>query len=197
MADSVDTRLRNQIKAECGRVDPGDRDALQSRLTAAEARLTDRDAALAKAQSQIADWEGILKRDSNHFLADRLIDTQDKLKLGDFSAVDLLFSQTVAGGEPAVQSIACAAFSRGEIAEQEIRWHDALRHFETAAWLEDNKDHLAGLVRLLRLLGRTSEAVPLAKRLPKLTCDSFGTDRPEHCYLLQQASGIIPHSGML
>ena len=89
---------------------------------------------------------------------------QDKLKLGDFSAVDLLSSQTVAGGEPAVQSVACAAFGRGEIAEQEICWHDALRHFETAARLEDNKDHLAGLVRLLRLLGRTSEAVPLAVR---------------------------------
>ena len=70
--------------------------------------------------------------------------------------VDLLSSQTVAGGEPAVQSVACAAFGRGEIAEQEICWHDALRHFETAARLEDNKDHLAGLVRLLRLLGRTA-----------------------------------------
>ena len=62
----------------------------------------------------------------------------------------------MAGGEPAVQSVACAAFGRGEIAEQEIRWHDALRHFETAARLEGNKDHLAGLVRLLRLLGRTA-----------------------------------------
>tara|TARA_B100000780_G_C20913319_1_gene363695 strand:+ start:493 stop:636 length:144 start_codon:yes stop_codon:yes gene_type:complete len=47
--------LRNQIKAEYDRVDPGDKDALQSRLTAAEARLADPDAALAKAQSQIAD----------------------------------------------------------------------------------------------------------------------------------------------
>jgi tetratricopeptide (TPR) repeat protein len=138
---------------------------LQSRLTAAEARLADPDAALAKAQSRIADLEGILKRDRNHLLADRVSDAQDKLKLGDFSAVDLLFSQIVAGGEPAVQSVARAAFGRGEIAEQEIRWHDALGHFETAARLEDNNDHLAGLVRLLGLLGRTSEAVPLAKRL--------------------------------
>ena len=101
----------------------------------------------------------------------------------------------MAGGDPAVQLVACAAFGCGEIAEQEIRWHDALRHFETAAWLEDNKDHLAGLVRLLRLLGRTSEAVPLAKRLPKLTCDSFGTHSPEHGHLPKQASGIIPRSG--
>jgi tetratricopeptide (TPR) repeat protein len=189
--------LRDQIKAEYDRADPGDRDELQSRLTAAEARLADPDAALAKAQSRIADLEGILKRDRNHLLADRVSDAQDKLKLGDFSAVDLLFSQIVAGGEPTVQSVARAAFGRGEIAEQEIRWHDALGHFETAARLEDNNDHLAGLVRLLGLLGRTSEAVPLAKRLPKLTCDSFGTDSPEHGHLTQQASGIIPRSGAL
>ena len=101
----------------------------------------------------------------------------------------------MAGGEPAVQSVARATFGRGEIAEQEIRWHDALGHFETAARLEDNKDHLDGLVRFLGLLGRTSETVPLAKRLPKLTCDSFGTHSPEHGHLPKQASGIIPRSG--
>ena len=70
--------------------------------------------------------------------------------------------------------------------------HDALGHFETAAHLEDNKDHLAGLVWLL---DRTSEAVPLAERLPKLTCDSFGTDSTEHGHLPQQASGLYRAQG--
>lgn len=126
-------------------------------------------------------------------MADRVSDAQYKLKLGDFSAVGLLFSQTVAGGESAFQLVACAPFGRGEIAEQEMCWHVALRHSETAAWLQGNEDHLAGLVRVL---SQTSEAVLLAKRLPELTCDSFGTDSPEHDHLPQQASGIILRSGV-
>ena len=59
--------------------------------------------------------------------------------------------------------MAHARFLRGQIAEQESRWSNALAHYEHAARLDGIEDHLAAQARILWRLGRFDKAAPIAE----------------------------------
>ena len=62
-----------------------------------------------------------------------------------------------------VKLAAHVRFLRGQIAEQESRWSDALAHYEHAAQLDDSEDHFVAQARILWRLGRSDKAVPIAE----------------------------------
>lgn len=47
--------------------------------------------------------------------------------------------------------------------ERSCRWSDALVHYKHAALLDGSENHLTGQARILWLLGRSDEAVPIAE----------------------------------
>ncbi len=95
-----------------------DRAKLIAQITELKDRLSNPEKALKEAQETIKSLEQALIREGNDIGADRLAKAKHALESGDFSLADALFAQIEAREALAVQSVARAAFARGQIAAQ-------------------------------------------------------------------------------
>jgi len=119
-----------------------DLDQIQQQKAEVERRLGDLDASYREVVTKIRALEALLEREGNTIGGDRLAEARAALERGDFSKADDLFAEIEAREAMAVQSAARAAYGRGEIAEEQVRWADAAAHFGRAAKLEPTYDTL-------------------------------------------------------
>src|SRR6056297_1525790 len=139
-------RLRRELKAdleaELGEAAEAEKSQLRARIAELEKQIANPDAALAEAQKRIADLEALLDREANQIGADRIAEAKAALEQGDYSLADDIFAEIEAKNELAVQETARAAYGRGEVAEAEVRWGDAYRHYANAARLDPSFGNL-------------------------------------------------------
>ncbi len=109
---------------------------LEQKIAELDRRLADVPKAFQKFKERISRLESILEREGNEIGNKKLAEAQDALEKGDFSKADDLFAEIEAREELAVKRSARAAFARGDIAEQQVRWHDAAKHYTRAAHLD-------------------------------------------------------------
>ena len=86
--------------------------------------------------------EALLERSGNDIGGDRIAQAKAALEKGDYSIADDIFAEIEARNTLAVQETARAAFGRGEIAEEQVRWADAATHYTRAADLDPTFDHI-------------------------------------------------------
>lgn len=115
---------------------------LRARIAELETQIADPEPALAEAQTTIAELTDRLTRMGNDVSGDRLAEAQDAFARLDYSIADDIFAEVEERQKLEVQQAARAAFGRGEIAEAEIRWHDAAKHYARAARLDPSFDTL-------------------------------------------------------
>ncbi|MGB0660777.1 MAG: tetratricopeptide repeat protein, partial [Mangrovicoccus sp.] len=137
----VQEALRTKLKAETADAVWQERQRYQSQLLEVEARLADPGIAYQNALAKIADLEELLESQSS-ISAARINEAKEALAKGDYSEADAIFAEVQRDGADAVQQVAAAAYGQGEIAEAEIRWHDAAAHYAKAARLDPNFDTL-------------------------------------------------------
>ena len=130
---SLQTRLRDDARAELAAAHGDERKRLEEQITALNARLANPDEALAQQHAIILDLEAQLARRGNELGGDDVAIAKAALESGDFSAARALFETLAARTEPDVQAHADASFALGQIAEAEIRWGDAAKHYARAA----------------------------------------------------------------
>ncbi|MCH8168830.1 MAG: DUF4062 domain-containing protein, partial [Proteobacteria bacterium] len=106
-----------------------ERDLLLAQKAEVERKLGDLEQSFAQAKTRITDLEALLAREGNQIGGDRLAEARAALEQGDFSKADDLFAEIEAREAMAVQSAARAAYGRGEIAEEQVRWADAAEHY--------------------------------------------------------------------
>src|SRR6056297_1086418 len=139
-------RLRRELKAdleaELAEAAEAEKSQLRARIAELEKQIANPDAALAEAQKRIADLEALLDREANQIGADRIAEAKAALEQGDYSLADDIFAEIEAKNELAVQETARAAYGRGEVAEAEVRWGDAHKHYANAARLDPSFDNL-------------------------------------------------------
>ncbi|WP_296765251.1 hypothetical protein, partial [Sediminimonas sp.] len=139
-------RLRRELKAdleqELANAQDAEKEQLRARIAELESQIANPEEALAKARERIAELEALLDREGNHIGADRIQEAKAALEQGDYSIADDIFAEIEARNELAVQETARAAHGRGEVAEAEVRWHDAARHYADAARLDPGFDTL-------------------------------------------------------
>ena len=108
---------------------------LEQKIAELDLRLADVPKAFQAFKERIARLESMLEREGNEIGNKKLMEAREALEKGDFSKADDLFAEIEAREKLAVERSARAAFARGEIAEQEIRWYDAVEHYTRAAHL--------------------------------------------------------------
>jgi tetratricopeptide (TPR) repeat protein len=119
-----------------------EREMLEEKIDALNARLANPDEAFAQQQAIITNLEDLLSRRGNQLGGDAIAAAKSALEAGDFAKARALFETLAAETAPDVQTHADAAFALGQIAEAEIRWHDAANHYAIAARLNPTFDTL-------------------------------------------------------
>src|SRR6056297_4148456 len=134
--------LKTDLEAELAEASEAEKSQLRARIAELEKQIANPDEALAEAQKRIADLEALLDSEANQIGADRIAEAKAALEQGDYSLADDIFAEIEAKNELAVQETARAAYGRGEVAEAEVRWGDAHKHYANAARLDPSFDNL-------------------------------------------------------
>ncbi|MEL7516986.1 MAG: tetratricopeptide repeat protein, partial [Pseudomonadota bacterium] len=134
-------------------------------------------AQLAEVERQRADLHTAYTEtvEANRQLRLRLSDFQDQVprakleeaqqalfEKGDPTLADQLLAEVEDAAQDAIHVASEAAFERGKIAEDDIRWHDAANHYARAAQLNPTYDTLHAASQLFWRSGRYPEALRLA-----------------------------------
>ncbi|HSF94571.1 MAG TPA: tetratricopeptide repeat protein [Thermohalobaculum sp.] len=172
-----------------------DLDQLQSEKAEVERRQADLDTSYKEAVAKIAELEALLAREGNEIGADRMAEARAALERGDFSKADALFAEIEAREAMAVQSAARAAYGRGEIAEEQVRWGDAAAHYRRAAGLHRSYDHLRKAVVFTWRAGDYVASETLARELAVAARSEFGADSAQVSYALDRQATAIQYSG--
>ena len=145
---------------------------LEDKIAELNRRLANPDEALAQQHAKIVALEETLDRLGNTVSSDRITAAKAALIKGDFSLADSLFAEVEAAEELAVHTTARAAFGRGEVAEAEIRWHDAARHYARAAALDPTFESVRKASEFARRSGDHSAALLFSNQLLHVARDN-------------------------
>lgn len=130
--------LRDQVEKELRTAGEEDRARLQAERDELQRRLANLPEAFENAKSRILDLQRQLESLQGDVPEDKLRQARQALLQGEISLADSLFAEVEAMEAQAVSRAAAAAYARGQIAEEQIKWADAARHYQRAARLEPN-----------------------------------------------------------
>ncbi len=187
----------NQVRKALETASDEEIEVLTNQLAELQRQKQNPNDALTKAQDTIARLESALSRESNQISADRLIKARAALEAGDYSLADDIFKEIENRNELEIKSTARAAFGRGEIAEAEIRWHDAATHYARAARLDPTYDHLIKAGIFLGRAGHHKQALPIQQDLVDLAQDEFGDADPKTATALNNLAQSLQALGDL
>ena len=126
-----------EITARLAGASEEDRARLASEKTELASRLADIETSYAKAQETITGLRETAERYGSAIGAEKLEAARRIFDTGDFDAADSLFARVEDAGDLEVKRTAAAAFQRGKIAEEQVRWADAAEHYARAARLDE------------------------------------------------------------
>ncbi len=188
-------RLRDGARTELAQAHGYERKRLEEKIDALNQRLANPDEALAQQQAIIVRLEDQLSRRSNEIGGDDLAAAKAAVDQGDFAKAKALFETLNSRTTPDVRANADANFALGQIAEAEIRWHDAYAHYKRATSLSDDLEHLAAYAGMTWRLHLTDEALPLYQRLCEDAKSAFGDKSPEYATDLNNFACVVDAKG--
>ncbi len=163
---------------------------LQAQIDELNNRLANLPQAFEEAQKRIASLENALEREGNEIGAEKLAEAKTAIENGDFSKADELFAKIETREKLAVERSARAAYARGEIAEQEIRWHDANKHFARAAKLDPCFETLIRAQKLSLAVGDYPSALSLSEEAKKAAIADYGEESEQHAICLNNLGAL-------
>ena len=192
---ALQRKLRDAARADIAAAHGEERKRLEDKIETLNARLRDPEEALAQQQAIITDLQEQLARRGNELGGDDIASAKAALKAGDFSQARKLFETLAARTAPEVTANADAEYALGQIAEAEIRWHDAYRHYKRAAELFDTLDHLSALARMTWRLAYAEESLKLQQRLCEMAKAEHGESSVEFSTQLNNLATIVQEQG--
>lgn len=147
--------------ADLERAHGAERELLQRQIDDLQRKLADPQTSLLEAQKRIKDLETLLDREGDDIGAERIEAAKAALEQGDYSLADDLFTEIEAHTESDLKNTAHAAFGRGEIANAELRWNDALEHFLRAEQLNPTTEYVLQVTEAFSNLGFFDRALNL------------------------------------
>ena len=140
--EALQQRRGEESEAQLAGASEEDRTRLASEKFELASRLADIETAYAKAQETITGLRETAERYANVLGAEKLEEARRIFAAGDFDAADSLFARVEDAGDLEVERTAAAAFQRGKIAEEQVRWAVAAEHYAKAARLSPSWDNL-------------------------------------------------------
>ncbi len=198
--DQYESRLATKIteaEANLKTAHDAEKTQLQQKIDELRKRAANPEQALAEAKATIAKLEHALTREGNNTdIADaRMAEAREALEAGDFSVADDIFAEIEAREQLAVERTARAAFARGEIAAQDIRWADAAKHYARAAALHPTYAHLYTAHEFTLRNGDYAKAIALGTELLKLAKAEFGDTHKKYASALNLHAATLKTTG--
>jgi tetratricopeptide (TPR) repeat protein len=184
-----------QLKEQLAAAHEEEKTQLTAQIAELQRQISNPDASLEEARKRIADLEALLDREANHIGGDRIAEAKAALEQGDYSLADDIFAKIEARNELAVQETACAAYGRGEVAEAEIRWHDAYGHYKRASHLSDDLAHLEAYARLCWRLAKGEEAVRVHEDLIARVKEAEGAESAAYAEQVNNLASVVEAQG--
>ena len=172
-----------------------ERDVLTNTIATLESKLANIEQDYEQTLIELAQLKEQLKNYSNTFSADQMAAALTALDNGDRSKADELLEQVELAEQAGIERAANAAYIRGNIAEQEIRWADAAKHYANAARLDPNFKHLRSAQEFLHRSGDTTKAVAMGDDLISAAITEHGRDSTEHATALNNHAAFLEAQG--
>ncbi len=142
--------------------------------------------------------EGALASLSEKIPSQRLKSVYENLKRGDSSEADKVFAEIELEEAASVARAAEAAYQRGHIARDAIRWQEAREHFDKAHRLEpEDEIYLYWAAHLAYLTGDYLTAEPLYRRALALAEKNHGGESREYATAVKDLAGLLEARGDL
>lgn len=175
-------RLRHrerEIREELEQKHSSDRQVLQIELQHVQQQLNDIQASyetqITILKERIAQLEKLRETYPDEFLNQAIA----ALKEGNSQKADLLFKQIEDDNNDAIKLIAESAYQRGKIAEEQIRYNDALNHFDRAFRLiPENKSYLTALAFINLQMGFYQKAIFYTEQELANDLITYGNEHP-------------------
>ncbi len=173
--------LRDRLAEIAAEVDAGEneRETLLAEKAAVAEKLQNLETSYAKAQETITGLREAAERYGNSLGAEKLEEARRIFADGDFDAADSLFARVEDEGDLEIERTAAAAFQRGKIAEEQVRWADAAEHYAKAARLVPTFAHHRQDWDFAWKLGRYEQALAISKALSETAVLEFGEESHE------------------
>ncbi len=120
---------------------------------------------------------------------------QKALIEGDRSLADSLLAEVRAAEDASVQRAADAAYTRGEIAEQEVRWRDAAVLYADAARLDPTFDHLRAAREFAWRSADYHAALRFGEDLVAVAAREFGPESKKYATALNEHALTLQELG--
>ena len=187
-------RLHQQISALQTEASGDQLVVLQAEKAEIETRLSDVTAALGAQDQLITSLEADLARAANEY-PEVAAKAKAALESGDFDTADRFFAQLEDADDLAVLATARHAYSRGEIAEERIRWVDAARHYGKAARLDGSFTNLKKAREFSWRNGDYAVALEFGSKLITAAIAEFGENTQEHALALNEHALSVHAAG--
>ena len=172
--------------AETQRANEAERKLLGLELAEVQRQRADLEASYEKTVQELANLRARISDIGTGIEQAKIEEAREALVRGDRSAADALFAEVERLEQERIDRAAEAAFQRGLIAEQEIRWADAADHFAKAARLVPSDGTLFKAQSLAWKAGRYQTGYRFAVERTELTPSLFGEKSLEHATALNQ-----------
>ena len=169
-------RRGEEIAARLVGASEEDRTRLESEKSELASRLAKIETSYAKAKETIAGLRETAERYGNALGAEKLEEARRIFEEGDFDAADSLFARVEDEGDLEVERTAAAAFQRGKIAEEQVRWLDAAEHYAKAARLKPSYDALFKAREFTWRAGDNTRAAGFGEDLIRVARAEFGDE---------------------
>ncbi len=121
---------------------------------------------------------------------EKLTEIMNALGNNDFSKADKAFAEIETYTELNTQELASIALTRGEIAEQQVRWKDAAEHYARAAQLDSKFEILIRAQKLALNMGNYPSALSFGEKAKKVAIQDHGKDSKHYASILNNLGGL-------
>ena len=153
-------------------------------------RLADPEKYLQEEKERIASLQSALERESNEIGNEKLNEAKVALENGDFSKADEIFAEIQTREELAVKRAARAANARGEIAEQEVRWTDAFKHYNRAALLDPTFKNLLQVQEVAFDIGDYDSALSFGIKAKEVAIAEYNEESEEYARIINNLATL-------
>ena len=172
-----------------------DKRQLQSEINDLRAKRFDIEASYDAAKERADNLAAQLTAMSNQVDPQQLSQARGLLAEFDFDGAEKILTQIVNDQELNVRQSAAASYGLGEIAEERVKWQDALKHYKRAFGQDASLEHRQAYARLCWRMGRWHEAFPLLKDILEKVGAESGKEGLEYATALNNLAMIYENTG--
>ncbi len=157
-----------------------EREIFQAQIDKLNNDLANLPQAFEELQKRNAELEVLLKHGDNKVVEKKIDRAMDAITERNFTKADNILTEIEDTERLDKKNFGSIAYARGYIAEQDIRWKDALEHYTRAAQLNPCFKTLIGAQRLSYSIGDYNSALSLAQKAMKAAIKEHGEDSEQY-----------------